>query len=150
LVREFGFLQLRMVCELIALGCLIIHGDIEETKSRRFKTHKADDILNGLERFTPEFYPKPFRLEPDPAPGTTSLRFRPSSEYLTKPQLLNLYHRQCGTALHRGQLGKLIAEPPPDDMAEIAKNAGLLLNLLHTHFVLFAQDKKAVFCEFLD
>jgi hypothetical protein len=33
LLREFCFLQLRMLCELIALGCLVAHGDIKETRS---------------------------------------------------------------------------------------------------------------------
>ncbi len=28
IIREFYFLQLRMLCELIALGCLVTHGDI--------------------------------------------------------------------------------------------------------------------------
>jgi hypothetical protein len=44
LIREFCFLQLRMLCELVALGCLVAHGDI--TKGKYFqKAYKADDIL---------------------------------------------------------------------------------------------------------
>ncbi len=97
-VREFGFLQLRIICELIALGCLIVHGDIEETKSRRFKTHAADDILNNLERLTPEFYPRPFVVDPASEPGIKSLIFKPDDEVLTKPKLLDLYRRTCGPA----------------------------------------------------
>jgi hypothetical protein len=34
LVREFCFLQLRMLCELIALGCLTAHGDVVEATQR--------------------------------------------------------------------------------------------------------------------
>ena len=30
-IREFCFLQFRMICETIALGCLVAHGDIEAT-----------------------------------------------------------------------------------------------------------------------
>jgi hypothetical protein len=36
LARELCFLQLRMICELIALGCLVAHGDIEATKVNKF------------------------------------------------------------------------------------------------------------------
>src|SRR5215204_5499335 len=36
LIRESAFLQLRMLCELIALGCLVAHGDI----TRRTKLRK--------------------------------------------------------------------------------------------------------------
>src|SRR5690242_15713425 len=34
LVKEFCFLQIRMICELVALGCLVAHGDISDTKNR--------------------------------------------------------------------------------------------------------------------
>ncbi len=37
LVREFCFLQLRMICELIALGCLTAHGDIKGVQSKKTK-----------------------------------------------------------------------------------------------------------------
>ena len=36
LIRQSAFLQLRMLCELIALGCLVAHGDI----TRRTKLRK--------------------------------------------------------------------------------------------------------------
>ena len=33
IVEEICYLQLRMLCELIALGCLTAHGDIAKSKS---------------------------------------------------------------------------------------------------------------------
>src|SRR5262249_47008743 len=60
LVREFCFLELRMLCELIALGCLVAHGDIDETKSPALqKSYHAGDIVKRLERLHPNFYPVP-------------------------------------------------------------------------------------------
>jgi hypothetical protein len=51
LLREYGFLQLRMLCELIALGCLVAHGDIEETKAPVLQNeYKAGVIVKRLER----------------------------------------------------------------------------------------------------
>jgi hypothetical protein len=39
LVREYCFLQLRMLCELIALGCLVAHSDIKATQAKSFQKH---------------------------------------------------------------------------------------------------------------
>src|ERR1700692_4768881 len=60
LLREFCFLELRMLCELIALGCLVAHGDIEETKSPALlKSYNVGNIVKGLEKLHPNFYPSP-------------------------------------------------------------------------------------------
>jgi hypothetical protein len=54
LLREFCFLELRMLCELIALGCLVAHGDIEETKSPALqRNYHAGDIVKRLEKLHP-------------------------------------------------------------------------------------------------
>src|SRR5215467_7755061 len=59
-VREYCFLQLRMLCELIALGCLTAHGDIEETRGPVLqKSYHAGDIVKRLERLHRNFYPIP-------------------------------------------------------------------------------------------
>jgi hypothetical protein len=56
LVNEFCFLQLRMLCELIALGCLVAHGDIEATRTRKYRTaYAADDIIKMLEALHSDF-----------------------------------------------------------------------------------------------
>src|SRR6266850_2561007 len=55
---EFCYLQLRMLCELIAVGCLVVHGDIEGTKGLR-KAWAADEIMKRLEKLHPDFYPHP-------------------------------------------------------------------------------------------
>jgi hypothetical protein len=47
---ELCFLQLRYICELIALSCLTAHGDIEATQTGKIrKAYAADWIIN---RFT--------------------------------------------------------------------------------------------------
>src|SRR5690349_20608651 len=57
---ESCFLQLRMISELVALGCLIAHGDITETQSSRFqKEYSSDRILSRLESLHTEFFPIP-------------------------------------------------------------------------------------------
>ena len=54
-IHELCFLQLRMLCELIALGCLTAHGDLETGKLK--KAYEADEIIGRLQRLHPHFYP---------------------------------------------------------------------------------------------
>ena len=57
---ELCYLQLRLICETIALGCLVAHGDVTGTQSGKMKkAYEADWILNNLERLHPKFYPIP-------------------------------------------------------------------------------------------
>jgi hypothetical protein len=55
LLRESCFLQLRMLCELIALGCMVAHG-IKETKALQ-KCYNAGDIVKSLEKLHPTQFP---------------------------------------------------------------------------------------------
>jgi hypothetical protein len=49
-VQEFCYLQLRLLCELIALGCLVAHGHIKET--RKIKDQwSANIIISMLETY---------------------------------------------------------------------------------------------------
>jgi hypothetical protein len=56
IAREFCFLQLRMLCEVTALGCLIAHGDIKQINKLR-KEWSAATIMEKLEELHPSFYP---------------------------------------------------------------------------------------------
>ncbi|MGA7124937.1 MAG: hypothetical protein WBZ19_01415, partial [Chthoniobacterales bacterium] len=61
LVREYSYLQLRILCELIALGCLTAHGDIKATQAPKLqKEYAADVIIKRLENLHPNFYPMQF------------------------------------------------------------------------------------------
>ena len=58
---ELSFLQLRMVCELIALACLMAHGDLGLTLPEKMKGEDhAGVILKVLEQLHPKFYPRPY------------------------------------------------------------------------------------------
>jgi hypothetical protein len=98
LEREFCTLQIRMLCELIALGCLVAHGDIQTRKLS--KTHHAQHIIAGLERLHPQFYPRPVRQ--------TNLGVEEiAGGYLTKEELVKLIGA-CGDTLHRGSAKNLL------------------------------------------
>jgi hypothetical protein len=58
-VKDFCYLQIRMLCELVALGCLVAHGDVKETSTNSMRRQwSADKIMDSLERLHPDFYPK--------------------------------------------------------------------------------------------
>jgi len=96
---ELSCLQLRMVCELIALACLAVHGDSPGTRSATMRNaHEADRILRVLETLNPRFYPEPGLSVPHPKGSAFIVS---SDEHMTKADLLKLYWK-CGEELHRG------------------------------------------------
>ena len=58
---EFCYLQLRMLCEIVALCCLAAHGDLEKTRTRRLQSSTEPGLIIGaLGKLNPEFYPIPY------------------------------------------------------------------------------------------
>lgn len=101
---EFCYLQIRMLCELTALGCLVAHGEIEETKALR-KLWAADDIVKRLERLHPTFYPYPVVFT-NPQPGHWHLEDFPDDNYLKQDEFGKLVGI-TGDILHKGSLARL-------------------------------------------
>jgi hypothetical protein len=148
LAREFGYLQLRMVCELIALGCLTAHGDIEATKASKFQRESsANDILNGLENLHPNFYPTALKT---PTRDGMNIHFErlPAGSYMTKAELLKLYGERCGNALHRGNLRHLMTPRPPvqKHFPEIMEPAQRIANLLSIHSMALYEGDTQFMC----
>jgi len=107
LVRDSGFLQVRMICELIAYGCLMVHGDIEETQTPKLqKEYQADKIMRQLAKLHPDFFPQ---AHVKIAVGPGRWHFEMMERALNQREFGEFYGR-CGDALHRGSLAKIIAE----------------------------------------
>jgi hypothetical protein len=140
--HELGYLQLRYTCELIALGCLVAHGDIPAVQSKRLrKAWAADEIINTLDRLHPDFFPhavKQVALPPDQVPdGSTNAYDLPrlSDGFLTKDELIALYH-ECGTVLHRGSLDKLHLRPQRHaDTQKLREYLARIVALLNHHTI---------------
>jgi hypothetical protein len=132
LVREYAYLQLRMLCELIALGCLAAHGDITQTKYFQREAYKADEILKRLEGLHQQFYPVP--VWPKFSPGHVHLEAHPPGfDFLSKDDLLQLYGK-CGDVLHKGRLPRIILPPvQSNDQQEVQRWGQKILNLLSSH-----------------
>jgi hypothetical protein len=147
LIVEFSYLQLRMICELVALACLTAHGDIQETTSLS-NEWSADRILAKLAKLHEHFYPWPVEWLPE-QDGT--LQFRHIHDgFLTREDLLKLNGR-CGDALHRGSLKKLLKPKMPvvKRFPEIADNCARIRTLLEHHRIVLL-DSDIIFCNLSD
>lgn len=136
---ELCYLQLRMICELIALGCLAAHGDIPATRSGKMrKAYAPDAILNGLQKLHPQFYPEPGK-QTISASGQPTEVVPIKSGYLTKHDLLSLWAR-CGDRLHRGSM-KNVDRPFVVDFNEIVEWDRKILTLLGHHQIQLQNPK---------
>jgi hypothetical protein len=99
-VHELCFLQLRMLCEWIALGCLVAHGDIKDIGKLK-KTYEAPKIIRRLKHFHGGFYPRAAKQTKTGPELYDAIALKDG--FLTKRELMTLYGR-CGAILHRGVL----------------------------------------------
>ena len=106
---EFLSLQLRMILESIALGCLVANqSDWPRSPGELQKAWHAGRILSELERVQPESYPTPLiEIPPDTGLGDSPMqgRFRgelvdrPPGDWLTRDGFMEVYGR-LGNVLH--------------------------------------------------
>jgi hypothetical protein len=145
--NEFGFLQLRMLCELIALGCLVAHGDIQATKTSKYqKAYAADDIMKMMEGLNPDFFPIPV-VETSSGGGHHHLEARTGNDWLSKAELISL-NGKCGDVLHRGSIKKLISKTPPVQhrFPEVQQWAQKVANLLSHHLIAVSGGEELMIC----
>ena len=89
--------------------------------------------MDALDKLHPHFYPQPIRQTT--MPGTHHLQaILPSP--LPKGQFIKLYN-QCGEALHRGSIRKLLKGQFPTQVSypDITSKAQMLVDLLSNHAI---------------
>jgi hypothetical protein len=90
-VAELLQLQIRMICETLAVACLVAHRNLEGTQSSRLRSaYQADLIMNALEKLHPRFFPRPTEqiLKDGKPAGIRDIK----DGFLTKQELLKSYH----------------------------------------------------------
>jgi hypothetical protein len=105
-VGEILHLQVRMICELLAIACLIAHRDMEGAQTAKLTSaYQADFIMNALEKLHSRFYPRPTRqILRDGKP----YRIEDIKDgFLTKAELLKSY-REAADFLHVGSTTDLL------------------------------------------
>jgi hypothetical protein len=148
LVKEFCFLQIRMICKLVALGCLVAHGDISATKKLQ-RSWKANEIMEALERLHPDFFPIPSIQHTAPY----GYDFQPKTPHpLPKEEFLKIYNRQCGDVLHRGNIRKLLSQKIPIQIhyPDITAVAQKFQDLLAVHRVTTRDGNLHFICVLFD
>lgn len=145
--RETCLLQVRLICELIALCCLAAHGDIEETKEPKYqKQWSAPDLLKSLEALHPEFYPMP--QSPPQSTGLHSWHFADFEDpYLTKEKLVAFYW-QCGDALHRGSLKNILngKKTLATEMKDVVDAHAAIFALINVHRIALSKGNGQLCC----
>ena len=139
LLQEFLYLQLRMLCEIIAVGCLVAHGDVKDAST--LKLWEAPIIIKRLEKLNPDFYPRGVRFRKLPS-GELSFDDHTAPQ-LTKAELVTLWHL-TGSYLHRGSAKNLLAAHGRIlnvDLDTIILHGQRVLNLLEQHIISSADRK---------
>lgn len=150
-VRDACWLQLRMLCELVAIGCLVAHGDISMLQGHKIgKTWSADKILDRMAKLRPNFFPFAVtqKVSLQPAGNKHFELTRLDNQPITRDGLLALYgytHKH----LHRGTLKKLLSSQQPLDLAinvpEIVAWAQKINDLLSIHSISI-NEKRVFMC----
>jgi hypothetical protein len=144
IIREHCYLQLRMICELIAIGCLVAHGDIQAPKiSKLRKEWSAETIMKELADLHPDFYPMPMRQGRNEM-GHLLTGITPSP--FPKEELLKVYGRS-GDVLHRGNVRNLIERGTvPINFPDITAIAQKIHDLLAVHLVVMMGGATVFVC----
>jgi len=137
---ELMCLQIRKILELIALGSLVANQRIFLKKIQTLqKMWNAKYILNDIEKFNPDFYPKPIHEKPSKQNGVKNDLIDIKEGYLTKKDFVEIYDK-CGRILHaENPLGNGI------DYKYYEKNIPIWMNkikkLLNSHTIKLLNDK---------
>jgi hypothetical protein len=139
LLQEFAYLQLRISCETIAVGCVFAHGDVKDPKT--LKSWRPKEMINKLSQLNPDFYPRGIRIRAEG--GVVNLDDYPVPQ-LTKRELIDLWD-ECGSYLHRGSADRLVrkhGEMLNVDLSKITEQCQKILNLLDQHVISSADKTK--------
>ncbi|WP_150127407.1 hypothetical protein [Agrobacterium sp. RAC06] len=106
IIREFGILQIRMLCEIIGLACLVAHGDlIDQVPGNLRKEYKPGQIFDALGNLHDDFFPVPGTLKKTEIGW--HLDHWEGGPFATKEELATIW-AGSGDFLHRGSLKNLI------------------------------------------
>ena len=135
IAEEVCYLQLRMICECIAVGCLLMHGNLKP-KADLLKTHKADWIISELGKLHQDFYPEPLETKELTLPDGGAAWIPKKAGFLTKGELQTLWNRHCGYKLHRGSAKDIMDRKASDDFCDPILNWRIkIVKLLERHTI---------------
>lgn len=132
---EYCYLQYRRICELLALGCLQLHGDLAGVKSSAVaKEWNAEKIMSLLQRRHPHAFPQCVVATKMPQGWSYVANSKPNA--MNFAEFKSLYHK-CGGILHRGTIRSIEAEKvlEKSDYDELIAWSHKIVDLLNQHFI---------------
>jgi len=139
---EICHVQLRIICELIAISCLLAHGDIPAAYSKqilaRYEPHIIFKILEGLH---PAFYPRPCAKEITLNPAA-EFRVYDEDAFLPRSLLVEV-HGRTGAVLHSRRV-KDIGKPYTPDFDSTSEWRNKIVNHLAVHLISLVHPKRYV------
>jgi hypothetical protein len=133
--REYAYLQFRRMCELIALGCLQLHGDLPEARTQSAKKEwNAEKIMRLLHRSYPHSFPQAIIRTVTSTGWEIRANSKPNA--LTREQFKDLY-AECGEVLHRGTIRTLEAFGvfTDADYQKVLDWQRKIVDLMNEHFI---------------
>jgi hypothetical protein len=141
--RESCFLQLRMLCELIAVACVAAHENKATAQLLRY--YEPHKIFAELAKLNASFYPQPVAIE---ILNGQVFRTTPHDNgALTKSELISL-RNQVGDNLHKKPIKTLLkAQAHRTDFADIISWLDKIKSLLMSHRIDRGDGKNYFVCE---
>ena len=97
---ESMVLQVRMITELVALGSLAANEPLFEENRKKFeKLRKPKEILKDVEKFNPNFYPRPIVEVPLKNSLAKAKFVNLKTGFMARDELIQV-HGRCGDLLH--------------------------------------------------
>ena len=136
---EFCYLQLRKICELLALAILAAHGQSDKFLSKNlWKSWSAEDLLLSLRKLNPHAFPLPVNILQDHS-GPGMHHIKPSNNAVLLNDIVAVY-RECGNQLHVGSLRRLTGgKRQVFDHRKIISHVNAFVRLLGTHMILLPE-----------
>lgn len=142
---EYCYLQYRRICELLALGCLQLHGNLSVARSSEAtKEWNAERIMRMLHKHHPHAFPQSATATKRSDGWSFVGNAKPNA--LTLAEFKALYS-QCGQVLHRGTIRSIESEKTPDkvDYDKLIAWSHKIIDLLNQHFVSRSDGKGLYF-----
>ena len=138
---EFAYLQMRLVCELIAMAALAAHHSYG-LKKTLLQEWRADEIFAELETLNALSFPVPVKLERKPGQMP---QFTPQSDRGISRHRLKEIYGKCGNSLHRGVLlHALQGKKRVYNVDELWGWWVEVMNTISEHLILFPKDERAL------
>ena len=144
-VFEGLYLQLRKICELLALSALLIHNcDDLESPIGKMDEYAADKLINIVSKINLDGFPKPVSVgQTDEENETIYLR---DDDYIFDGSDLKTLYRQCGDLMHIGTLSEILRVKQREVNQDFIIEWSLkIIKGLGTHAIGFPDGKRYLF-----